>query len=318
MELNASTTTTDDSHDENKSLQWLSQVDEDTNEEFIEKFEKHQLSVEEFDHRSLLRMIWSYLKIHGRKDTIKTLFNHLPIYMKDMNETLIYFWIQIVHYASEATKNPTNDFSGFLLMNPQLLNETDLPLVYYKKDTLFSNQAKTTVVLPDLKQLPSILPSANKNVNKPVNLVDEQPVDELEDEEFLRQFESCTLTSWSHKTHLRMAWLYLTRDGRRAGVNKIFDGIKNFIQNSQTARKTTFHFTMTYFWIQMIDLAIAQSPKDINFEEFLRMNPQLMNGGLFLEYYKKETMLNNPIARQEMVLPDIKPLPTLVTSNSKK
>jgi small GTP-binding protein len=318
MELNASITTTDDSHDENKSLQWLSQVDEDTNEEFIEKFEKHQLSVEEFDHRSLLRMIWSYLKIHGRKDTIKTLFNHLPIYMKDMNETLIYFWIQIVHYASEATKNPTNDFSGFLLMNPQLLNEIDLPLVYYKKDTLFSNQAKTTVVLPDLKQLPSILPSANKNVDKPVNLVDEQPVDELEDEEFLRQFESCTLTSWSHKTHLRMAWLYLTRDGRRAGVNKIFDGIKNFIQNSQTARKTTFHFTMTYFWIQMIDLAIAQSPKDINFEEFLRINPQLMNGGLFLEYYKKETMLNNPIARQEMVLPDIKPLPTLVTSNSKK
>ncbi len=50
-----------------------------------------------------------------------------------------------------------------------------------------------------------------------------------------------------------MACLYLTRDGRRIGVNKIFDGIKNFIQNSQTARKTIFHFTMTYFWIQMIE-----------------------------------------------------------------
>jgi len=206
-------------------------------------------------------------------------------------------------------------------MNPQLLNETELPLTYYKKDTLFSKQAKTTVVLPDLKQLPSILPSSASTNSKPekiVNPISEQSVDELEDDEFLRQFESCTLTNWSHKTHLRMAWLYLTRDGRRAGVNKIFDGIKNFIQNSQTARKTTFHFTMTYFWIQMIDLAIAQSPKDINFEEFLRINPQLMNGGLFLEYYKKETMLNNPIARQEMVLPDIKPLPTLVISNSKK
>jgi len=36
----------------------------------------------------------------------------------------------------------------------------------------------------------------------------------------------------------------------------------------------------------MIDLAIAQSPKDINFEEFLRKNPHLMSGGLFLECYK--------------------------------
>ncbi len=321
IERSTPTTATENSHAENKSLQWLSQVDDDTNEEFVEKFEKHQLSVETFDHRTLLRIIWSSLKMHGRKEAIKALFNHLQIYIKDMNETLIYFWIQIVHYASEATKNPTNDFTGFLLMNPQLLNETELPLTYYKKDTLFSNQAKTSIVLPDLKQLPNILPSSssvNNRVEKTVNPVGEQSVDEVSDDEFLKQFESCTLTDWSHKTHLRMAWLYLTRDGRRVGVNKIFDGIKNFIKNSQVSRKTTFHFTMTYFWIQMIDLAIAQSPKDINFEEFLRLNPHLLNGGLFLEYYKKETMLNNPTARQEMVLPDIKPLPTLVTSNNKK
>ncbi len=56
------------------------------------------------------------------------------------------------------------------------------------------------------------------------------------------------------------------------------------------------------FWIQMIDLAIAQSPKDINFEEFPRLNPHLLNVGLFLEYCKKETMLNNPTARQQMIL----------------
>ncbi len=322
VETKTSQSTMESSDSENKLVQWLSQVDDDTNEEFIEKFEKHQLNVSTFDHRTLLRIIWSYLKVYGRKETVKTVFDNLKFYINDMNETLIYFWIQIVHYASETTKNPTNDFTGFLLMNPQLLNETELPLTYFKKDTLFSNQAKTTVVLPDIKQLPSILPSsasANNKTEKAVNRTSEQQsVEELDDDEFLRQFESCTLTSWSHKTHLRMAWLYLTRENRRIGVNKIFDGIKNFIQNSSIARKTTFHFTMTYFWIQMIDLAIAQSPKGINFEEFLRLNPQLMNGGLFLEYYKKETMLNNPTARQEMVLPDIKPLPTLVTTNNKK
>ncbi|CAF4055393.1 unnamed protein product [Rotaria sordida] len=322
IESNSFTTTTENNHDENKSLEWLSQIDNDTNEEFIEKFEKHQLSLETFDHRTLLRIIWVCLTINGRQKTVKVLFDHLKFYIKDLNETLIYFWIQIVHYAFEATKNPTNDFTGFLLMNPQLLNENELPLSYYKKDTLFSSQAKITIVLPDVKQLPSILPASSASTNnmmaKKTDSTLESSVDELDDDEFLKQFESYTLKNWSHKTHIRMAWLYLTRNGRRVGVNKIFDGIKNFIQNSPIARKTTFHFTMTYFWIQMIDLAIAQSPKQINFEEFLRLNPHLLNGGLFLEYYKKETMLNNPIARQEMVLPDIKSLPTFITVSNKK
>ncbi|CAM2715404.1 unnamed protein product [Rotaria socialis] len=322
-ESNVSTAeTTETDHNENKSLEWLSQIDADTNEEFLEKFETHQLSVGAFDHRTLLRIIWVNLTIYGRQKTVKVLFDRFKSYINDMNETLIYFWLQIVHYAFEATKNPTNDFTGFLLMNPQLLNETEVPLSYYKKDTLFSSQAKITIVLPDLKQLPSIVrassASTNKIVEKKIDSALEPTVDELDDDEFLKQFETNALKSWSHKTHLRMAWLYLIRDGRRAGVNKIFDGIKNFIQNSPIARKTTFHFTMTYFWIQMVDLAIAQSPKQISFEEYLRLNPHLLNGGLFLEYYKKDTMLNNPIARQEMVLPDIKPLPTLVTANSKK
>ena len=194
--------TIENNETDNKSVQWLSQVDEHTNEEFIEKFNQHQFNVDAFDHRVLLRITWCSLKVHGRKETVKTLFDHLKFYIKDMNETLIYFWIQIVHYASEATKNPTNDFAGFLLMNPQLLNETELPLAYFKRDTLFSNQAKTTVVLPDVKPLPSILPSS---ASAPIQ-IGEPSVDELDDDdEFLRQFESCTLTSWSHRTHLRMA-----------------------------------------------------------------------------------------------------------------
>lgn len=311
---------TENNHFEEKSLQWLSQIDEDTTAEFVEKLEKR--IVEPFDHRVLLRAIWSYLKMYGRKKTIEAIFDTVNAYVMDVNETLIYFWIQIVHYALEATKNPTDDFAGFVLMNPQLLNEIELPLAYYKKDTLFSDQAKRTVILPDVKQLPSILPSSShSNVKVEKTLHHEEPIIELNDDDFLNEFELCTSTNWSHKTHLRMAWLYLTRNDRRVAVNKIFDGIKNFIQTSPIARKTTFHFTMTYFWIQMVDLAIAQSPKGVNFETFLSLNPHLMNGGLFLEYYKKETLLNNPIARQEMVLPDIKPLPTLVPnrkSNSMK
>jgi hypothetical protein len=58
----------------------------------------------------------------------------------------------------------------------------------------------------------------------------------------------CKLQSWDHRTHLRIAWLYLTREGRQKGMKLIFDSIKNFILNSGRTHKTKFHETMTYFW----------------------------------------------------------------------
>ena len=55
----------------------------------------------------------------------------------------------------------------------------------------------------------------------------------------------------------------------------------------------------------MVDIAILSSPQGTPFDEFIKLNPQLMDGGLFLQYYKKETMLNNPTARKEFVIPGI-------------
>ena len=309
-------------NEEEALLKWLAIEDEDTAEEYVEKFCSQQSLGNTFDHRSLLRIIWSSLHIFGRRDAVKKIFDNIRCYVPDANETLIYFWIQIVHYARETNKTSTDNFNDFLVLNPRLLNQNELPLNFYSEQVLFSDQAKSAVVLPNLKQLPSIVvqEATTTSIPMPMKKVDdpEETVKELSDDEFLQQFESCTLTSWSHKTHLRMAWLYLTRHGRRDGVKKIFDGIKHFIDHSQVSRKTTFHFTMTYFWIQMVDLAIAKSEKGMTFEEFMHANPHLMNGGLFLEYYKKETMLNNPTARSEFVLPDVKPLPTLVVQDAKK
>ena len=314
--------TGDRNHNENEDhniVHWLDMEDQDTAEQYVEKFCAHENFTTRFDHRSIIRIIWSSLQLLGRKQTIKTIDDHIRFYLPEMNETLIYFWIQIVHYARQSEKVSSTNFSEFLVRNPQLLNEQSLPLTYYRSTTLNNDKAKSSVVLPDLKPLPNIIvnekleTTASSSSNPHMN-DREDSINMLHDDQFLEQFESCSLTSWSHKTHLRMAWLYLTRYGRRDGVNRIFNGIKNFIDQSPIARKTTFHFTMTYFWIQMIDLAIASTDANLDFEKFIQSNSHLMNGGLFLDYYQKETMLNNPRARVEFVLPDKKPLPTLVVS----
>eukprot|EP01112_Ceratiomyxa_fruticulosa_P014739 TRINITY_DN4248_c0_g1_i1.p1 TRINITY_DN4248_c0_g1~~TRINITY_DN4248_c0_g1_i1.p1 ORF type:complete len:540 (-),score=112.25 TRINITY_DN4248_c0_g1_i1:117-1679(-) len=317
--------------EEENFIKWVVE-DKDSEEEFIGKFKEHK--IENFDHRVLLRGFWTFIKHFGRRETVKSIFAILQSYYNDAyNDTLTYFWLNIVHYAMQTTSNPTNNFFGFLVLNPQILRESEFPLEYYSKKVLFSEDAKKNVVLPDVKKLPDLIPKAmiitnpnppaisennsnnnNNNNNEKVEKVEkvEAPVLVLSDSEFLSQFENYTLMNWDHKTHIRMAWLYLTKSGRREGSKKIFEGIKNFIANSKVSRRTTFHFTMTYFWIQMIDLAINSTEKGLSFEDFLQKNPQLMNGGLFLEYYKKETMLNNPEARSQFVLPDVKPLPSFV------
>jgi len=112
------------------------------------------------------------------------------------------------------------------------------------------------------------------------------------DDDFLDAFARYDLESWDHYTHLRVAWLFLRKHGRREGIRHIFDGIKLFIANStrtQRSRGTTFHETMTYFWVHMVHFARESATipaAKIDFKSFLLLNPQLSNGGLFLTYYR--------------------------------
>lgn len=137
-------------------------------------------------------------------------------------------------------------------------------------------------------------------------------VDESDDE-LLARVRDYSYASWDHYTHLRLAWVLLVRHGRRAAMPLIFDAIRNFIAHSQRTNGKTFHVTMTYFWTHMIDYALHQSgERGRDWKTFLLLNPQLANGGMFLHYYSKQLMLMDPRSREEVVLPDKVPLPSLL------
>eukprot|EP00639_Heterosigma_akashiwo_P031071 CAMPEP_0194663306 /NCGR_PEP_ID=MMETSP0295-20121207/742_1 /TAXON_ID=39354 /ORGANISM="Heterosigma akashiwo, Strain CCMP2393" /LENGTH=315 /DNA_ID=CAMNT_0039544741 /DNA_START=145 /DNA_END=1090 /DNA_ORIENTATION=+ len=71
---------------------------------------------------------------------------------------------------------------------------------------------------------------------------------------------------------------------------------------------------MTYFWVHMVHYSIETTTNPTGtFKGFLLMAPQLSNGGMFLAFYTKKHMLNNPEAREKVVLPDKKPLPSFIT-----
>ncbi|PPR07551.1 hypothetical protein CVT24_008747 [Panaeolus cyanescens] len=173
----------------------------------------------------------------------------------------------------------------------------------------------------------------------------ENETDGLSDDEFLARFRSFNLPDWDHYTHIRLAYLILTNYGRQEGKDMLFKGLEKYIAVSPDTKGKTFHFSMTYFWIQIVHFGIRNMPPEsqnviessaasissnlddktsldsttsVNasarlkpFSEFLLVNPHVADGNLWSEYYSKATLMS-PQAKAEMVLPDKKPLPNLV------
>ncbi len=104
-------------------------------------------------------------------------------------------------------------------------------------------------------------------------------------------------------------------------MDRVFTSIRSFIERSpltkrsDTSRGTTFHKTMTYFWSHMVHFARESiANPDGKFKTFLLMNPHLVNGSIFLHYYSKKRMLLEGESRVRILLPDVRPLPALLSS----
>jgi hypothetical protein len=233
----------------------------------------------------------------------------------------------MVHYAIVATHNPSGDFKGFLLSNPQF-SDGGLFLEYYEKKTMLHNPtAKEQVVLPDKKPLPSMVSNAlTKGANlesKEADSNEEKKVSApLTDEEFLVSFDAKALKNWSHKSYIRLVWCFLheyeskkSSGARRAKfVDQIFDKLK-------TQEGKAFHATIAYFWIQMVHNAMLSEGKDQSgtFEVFWENESasKLQNSLLHQEYYSRDLIASQD-AQKDTVLPDLQPLPSIVLPITKK
>jgi hypothetical protein len=128
----------------------------------------------------------------------------------------------------------------------------------------------------------------------------------MNDTQFLQQFESATLSSFPHADHIRMAWLYLRRDGWDEGYTQIQAGLKHFATVLGVADK--YHETITRFWALLIQHCIEDQPDIEDFTAFIKAYPILLDQTAMNRHYS-DAVLWGTDARQMWVIPDLIPMP---------
>ena len=114
--------------------------------------------IKDFHHASHLHVAWVYLdESSSVRQAANKMRNTLRRFAaaagspQKYHETITLFWVHLLSRAHAA--NHGQRLEKIVHANPQLL-EKNFPLTYYSAERLFSDEARTSWVEPDLKPLP--------------------------------------------------------------------------------------------------------------------------------------------------------------------
>jgi len=131
--------------------------------------------------------------------------------------------------------------------------------------------------------------------------------EERDETAMLRRFAAGELSTCGHKERIWISWLLIREHGRKEAMRLLFHGFRTILGAS-------FHETTLYFWVHMVHYAIEASGSSASdFKRFLVLNPVLVNSNLLLEYYTQEAVWRDPVAQNQVVMPDKRPLPSLLS-----
>lgn len=135
----------------------------------------------------------------------------------------------------------------------------------------------------------------------------------MTDDEFLKGFQECTIPhdQWSHRAHIRMAYLHLARDPFDLALPKVRAGILklNAAQNTPEAIDRGYHETVTQAWLRIVAATMKHYGTTATSEEFCNQQPHLLARTLLRLFYSRGRIMSWE-AKKGWVEPDLTPLPT--------
>src|SRR5215470_2779565 len=128
-----------------------------TDVQLTRALETGEITNEEFHHASHLHVAWVYLAesssvyqaANKMRDTLRR-FAAAAGKPEKYHETITLFWVRLLSRMHAASRG--DSLQEIVHANPQLL-EKNFPLAYYSAERLFSDNARTSWVEPDLKPL---------------------------------------------------------------------------------------------------------------------------------------------------------------------
>jgi hypothetical protein len=144
----------------------------------------------------------------------------------------------------------------------------------------------------------------------------------MSDDELLRQFESLELplAQWTHRTHVKVAYLYLRRYGFERALEEIRVRIKAYnVQNKILESESSgYNETTTHALLHLIAAtmnAYAATHPVTDADSFCDTHPQLMTKHVLRLFYSPQQRMH-PDAKNRFIEPDLAPLPRIVTRDA--
>jgi len=126
--------------------------------------------------------------------------------------------------------------------------------------------------------------------------------------DLVEQFEACRwpYENWTHRAHLAVAIVYLTRLSFPDALARMRRNIQAY--NATRADTKGYHETITVFFLQCISAYLAAQRRRPSFAAALAELAKHLDVNAPLEFYSAD-LLWSAEARKQWIEPDLKPLP---------
>jgi len=130
------------------------------------------------------------------------------------------------------------------------------------------------------------------------------------DQKFLQLFERAEITAsgWTHRQHIRVAYLYLRDNSFEVALERVRHGIKalNRAHAVPEAVDRGYHETLTTTWLYLVNAMIKHGRPSADSEEFCEKNPQLLCKDAPFLFYTRDRLMSAE-AKQRFLAPDVAP-----------
>ena len=122
---------------------------------------------------------------------------------------------------------------------------------------------------------------------------------------------SIPASQWTHREHLRIAWMHLGRWSLDESHLRMRGGIirLNVVHNLEETVMRGYHETLTRVWFTLIGAARSEAPAPDS-EAFLARHFDRLGKDTPLRHYTRERLFS-PTARSVFLAPDLEPLPEI-------